>query len=145
MAVGCKVSIDDFGTGYSSLSHLHRFPFNTLKIDRSFIVRMADTKEGFEIVRVIASMAKVLERDVVAEGVEDQAIVQELRKLGVEFVQGYVFSKPLPAAEATAFLEKWREKERARGAGVAASEGLDPRSRLTLHHRGCNAPTQPSP
>jgi diguanylate cyclase (GGDEF)-like protein/PAS domain S-box-containing protein len=121
MAIGCKVSIDDFGTGYSSLSHLHRFPFNTLKIDRSFIVRMADSREGFEIVRVIASMAKVLDRDVVAEGVEDQTAVNTLRELGVEFVQGYVYSKPLPAAEATAFLEKWREKERARGTGKAAS------------------------
>ena len=121
MAIGCKVSIDDFGTGYSSLSHLHRFPFNTLKIDRSFIVRMADTKEGYEIVRVIASMAKVLERDVVAEGVEDQSSVTMLRDMGVEFVQGYVFSKPLPVAEATAFLEKWREKERGRGTGMAAS------------------------
>jgi diguanylate cyclase (GGDEF)-like protein/PAS domain S-box-containing protein len=121
MAIGCKVSIDDFGTGYSSLSHLHRFPFNTLKIDRSFIVRMADSREGFEIVRVIASMAKVLERDVVAEGVEEQAQVASLRDMGVEFVQGYIFSKPLPAAEATAFLEKWRQKERDRGAGVAAS------------------------
>jgi len=120
MAIGCKVSIDDFGTGYSSLSHLHRFPFNTLKIDRSFIVRMADSREGFEIVRVIASMAKVLDRDVVAEGVEDQTAVTTLRELGVEFVQGYVYSKPLPAAEATAFLEKWRQKERERGAGVAA-------------------------
>jgi diguanylate cyclase (GGDEF)-like protein/PAS domain S-box-containing protein len=121
MAIGCKVSIDDFGTGYSSLSHLHRFPFNTLKIDRSFIVRMADSREGYEIVRVIASMAKVLDRDVVAEGVEDPAQVVSLRDLGVEFVQGYVFSKPLPVAEATAFLEKWRQKERNRGAGVAAS------------------------
>jgi EAL domain-containing protein (putative c-di-GMP-specific phosphodiesterase class I) len=121
MAIGCKVSIDDFGTGYSSLSHLHRFPFNTLKIDRSFIVRMADTREGFEIVRVIASMAKVLERDVVAEGVEELPQVGMLREMGVEFVQGYVFSKPLPVPEATAFLEKWREKERARGTGVAAS------------------------
>ena len=121
MALGCKVSIDDFGTGYSSLSHLHRFPFNTLKIDRSFIVRMADSREGYEIVRVIASMAKVLERDVVAEGVEDQSSVTMLRDMGVEFVQGYVFSKPLPVAEATAFLEKWREKERGRGTGMAAS------------------------
>jgi EAL domain-containing protein (putative c-di-GMP-specific phosphodiesterase class I) len=121
MAIGCKVSIDDFGTGYSSLSHLHRFPFNTLKIDRSFIVRMADSREGFEIVRVIASMAKVLERDVVAEGVEELPQVAMLRDMGVEFVQGYVFSKPLPVPEATAFLDKWRQKDRDRGSAVAAS------------------------
>jgi diguanylate cyclase (GGDEF)-like protein/PAS domain S-box-containing protein len=121
IAMGCKVSIDDFGTGYSSLSHLHRFPFNTLKIDRSFIIRMTESREGFEIVRVIASMAKVLDRDVVAEGVEEQAQVAVLKDLGVEFVQGYVFSKPLPHADATAFLEKWRQKERERGTSVAAS------------------------
>ena len=121
ITVGCKVSIDDFGTGYSSLSHLHRFPFHTLKIDRSFIIRMTESREGFEIVRVIASMAKVLERDVVAEGVEEEPQVTALRDLGVEFVQGYVFSKPLPSPEATAFLEKWRQKERDRGASVAAS------------------------
>jgi len=121
IAIGCKVSIDDFGTGYSSLSHLHRFPFNTLKIDRSFIIRMTESREGFEIVRVIASMAKVLDRDVVAEGVEEQAQVAVLKDLGVEFVQGYVYSKPLPSADATAFLEKWRAKERERGASVAAS------------------------
>jgi len=114
IAMGCKVSIDDFGTGYSSLSHLHRFPFNTLKIDRSFIIRMNESREGFEIVRVITSMAKVLERDVVAEGVEEPAQVETLRALGVEFVQGYVYSKPLPAAEASAFLDKWRQKERER-------------------------------
>jgi diguanylate cyclase (GGDEF)-like protein/PAS domain S-box-containing protein len=121
LAMGCKVSIDDFGTGYSSLSHLHRFPFNTLKIDRSFIIRMTESREGFEIVRVIASMAKVLDRDVVAEGVEEQVQIGVLRDLGVEFVQGYVYSKPLPSADATAFLEKWRAKERERGASVAAS------------------------
>jgi diguanylate cyclase (GGDEF)-like protein/PAS domain S-box-containing protein len=121
LAMGCKVSIDDFGTGYSSLSHLHRFPFNTLKIDRSFIIRMTESREGFEIVRVIASMAKVLDRDVVAEGVEEQAQIAVLKDLGVEFVQGYVYSKPLPHADATAFLEKWRAKERERGASVAAS------------------------
>jgi diguanylate cyclase (GGDEF)-like protein/PAS domain S-box-containing protein len=121
IAIGCKVSIDDFGTGYSSLSHLHRFPFNTLKIDRSFIIRMTESREGFEIVRVIASMAKVLDRDVVAEGVEEQAQVVVLKDLGVEFVQGYVYSKPLPSPDATAFLEKWRQKERDRGQSVAAS------------------------
>jgi diguanylate cyclase (GGDEF)-like protein/PAS domain S-box-containing protein len=121
IGLGCKVSIDDFGTGYSSLSHLHRFPFHTLKIDRSFIIRMAESREGFEIVRVIASMAKVLDRDVVAEGVEEPPQVALLRDLGVEFVQGYVYSKPLPAAEASAFLDKWRQKERERGNSVAVS------------------------
>ncbi|HVM84548.1 MAG TPA: EAL domain-containing protein [Candidatus Binatia bacterium] len=131
LARGCKVSIDDFGTGYSSLSHLHRFPFNTLKIDRSFIIRMTESREGFEIVRVIASMAKVLERDVVAEGVEDQAQVEILRDLGVEFIQGYVYSKPLPAAEASAFLDGWRQRERDRGSQSGTVSRLTPKRNAT--------------
>ena len=112
IAQGCKVSIDDFGTGYSSLSHLHRLPFHTLKIDRSFIIRMTDSKEGYEIVRVIAQMAKILGRNVVAEGVETQEQLDQLRKLGVDFAQGYFYSKPLPAADASAFLDKWRQEGR---------------------------------
>ena len=110
IALGCKVSIDDFGTGYSSLSHLHRFPFHTLKVDRSFVMRIADSREGLEIVRVIASLAHILERDVVAEGVETPEQAAELTKLGIQFGQGYLWSKPLPAGEASVFLAKSRQK-----------------------------------
>nr|WP_298686913.1 EAL domain-containing protein [uncultured Dongia sp.] len=112
IALGCKVSIDDFGTGYSSLSHLHRFPFHTLKVDRSFVMRIADSREGLEIVRVIASLAHILERDVVAEGVETEEQATELKRLGIQFGQGYLYSKPLPAGEASVFLAKSREKHR---------------------------------
>jgi len=112
IALGCKVSIDDFGTGYSSLSHLHRFPFHTLKVDRSFVMRIADSREGLEIVRVIASLAHILERDVVAEGVETEEQAAELKRLGIQFGQGYLYSKPLPAGEASVFLAKSREKHR---------------------------------
>ncbi len=112
IALGCKVSIDDFGTGYSSLSHLHRFPFHTLKIDRSFVMRIADSREGLEIVRVIASLAQILERDVVAEGVETEEQAAELTRLGIQYVQGYLYSKPLPAAEASVFLARNRERMR---------------------------------
>lgn len=112
IALGCKVSIDDFGTGYSSLSHLHRFPFHTLKVDRSFVMRIADSREGLEIVRVIASLAHILERDVVAEGIENEEQATELKRLGVQFGQGYLYSKPLPAGEASVFLAKNREKHR---------------------------------
>lgn len=112
IALGCKVSIDDFGTGYSSLSHLHRFPFHTLKVDRSFVMRIAESREGLEIVRVIASLAHILERDVVAEGIETEEQATELKRLGVQFGQGYMYSKPLPANEASVFLAKNREKFR---------------------------------
>lgn len=110
IAMGCKVSIDDFGTGYSSLSHLHRFPFHTLKIDRSFVMRITDSREGLEIVRVISSLAHILERDVVAEGVETEEQAAQLAKLGIQFGQGYLWSKPLPAGEASVFLAKNRQK-----------------------------------
>ena len=112
IALGCKVSIDDFGTGYSSLSHLHRFPFHTLKVDRSFVMRINDSREGLEIVRVIASLAHILERDVVAEGVETEEQAVELTRLGIQFGQGYLYSKPLPAGEASVFLARNREKHR---------------------------------
>jgi len=110
ISLGCKVSIDDFGTGYSSLSHLHRFPFHTLKVDRSFVMRINDSREGLEIVRVISSLAHILERDVVAEGVETEEQAAELRRLGIQFGQGYLYAKPLPAGEASVFLARNRAK-----------------------------------
>lgn len=110
ISMGCKVSIDDFGTGYSSLSHLHRFPFHTLKIDRSFVMRITDSREGLEIVRVISSLAHILERDVVAEGVETEEQAAALTKLNIQYGQGYFWSKPLPANEASVFLAKNRAK-----------------------------------
>ncbi len=96
-ALGLKLSIDDFGTGYSSLSYLHRFPVNTLKIDRSFVTRMADNSENLEIVRTIITLAQTLGMDVVAEGVEKQEQLTMLRDLGCENGQGYFFSKPVDA------------------------------------------------
>ncbi|HVI91715.1 MAG TPA: EAL domain-containing protein [Dongiaceae bacterium] len=106
VALGVKVSIDDFGTGYSSLSHLHRFPFHTLKIDRSFVIRLTENREGFEICKAIAKLAHILRRDVVAEGVETAAQADHLRNLDVEYGQGYLFAKPLPVADATGFLRQ---------------------------------------
>jgi diguanylate cyclase (GGDEF)-like protein/PAS domain S-box-containing protein len=92
--LGVRLSIDDFGTGYSSLSYLHRFPIDTLKIDRSFVIRMVDNNENIEIVRTILMLAKNLGMDVVAEGVETKEQLALLRKLGCENGQGYFFSKP---------------------------------------------------
>jgi diguanylate cyclase (GGDEF)-like protein/PAS domain S-box-containing protein len=92
--LGVRLSIDDFGTGYSSLSYLHRFPIDTLKIDRSFVIRMVDNNENIEIVRTILMLARNLGMDVVAEGVETKEQLALLRKLGCENGQGYFFSKP---------------------------------------------------
>ncbi|HEX7999810.1 MAG TPA: EAL domain-containing protein [Pyrinomonadaceae bacterium] len=99
-ALGVQLSIDDFGTGYSSLSYLHRFPIDTLKIDRSFVIRMVDNNENIEIVRTIIMLAQNLGMDVVAEGVETKEQLALLRKLGCENGQGYFFSRPTHASGA---------------------------------------------
>ncbi|MGK7917143.1 MAG: EAL domain-containing protein [Prochloraceae cyanobacterium] len=89
------LSIDDFGTGYSSLSYLHRFPVNNLKIDRSFISRIGENGENLEIVRAIVTLAHQLNMSVTPEGIETTVHLAQLRALGCEFGQGYLFSKPL--------------------------------------------------
>jgi diguanylate cyclase (GGDEF)-like protein/PAS domain S-box-containing protein len=96
-AIGIHLAIDDFGTGYSSLSYLHRFPLDTLKIDRSFISGMGEGGEGMEIARTILPMANNLRLDVVAEGVETVQQVTLLKKLQCKYAQGYYFSKPISA------------------------------------------------
>jgi diguanylate cyclase (GGDEF)-like protein/PAS domain S-box-containing protein len=103
-SLGIDLAIDDFGTGYSSLSYLHRFPLDTLKIDRSFISGMGDDEEGMEIARTILPMANNLQLDVVAEGVETIQQVAFLKKLQCKYGQGYYFSRPLSAEGTTALL-----------------------------------------
>jgi diguanylate cyclase (GGDEF)-like protein/PAS domain S-box-containing protein len=98
-ALGILLAIDDFGTGYSSLSYLHRFPLDTLKIDRSFISGSGEGGEGMEIAQTIMPMAKNLRLDVIAEGVETFEQVALLKKLNCKYAQGYYFSKPLAAEE----------------------------------------------
>ena len=90
-----KLSIDDFGTGYSCLSYLRRFPIDNLKIDRSFIEQMNIDAENLEIVRVIINLAKNLKMDAISEGVETPQQLQQLKALGCEFGQGFLFAKPL--------------------------------------------------
>ena len=102
--LGIRLAIDDFGTGYSSLSYLHRFPLDTLKIDRSFISGNSSGENGMEIARTIMPLAKNLHLDVVAEGVETAEQVQELKKLDCKYAQGFYFSKPLSRQEAEALL-----------------------------------------
>ena len=96
--VRVKLSLDDFGTGYSSLSSLRQFPFDTLKIDRSFLLD-ADTRRVDEIVRTIAGLARVLGMEVTVEGLETADHVERMRGLGITWAQGFYFGKPLPPEE----------------------------------------------
>ena len=97
--VGLHLSIDDFGTGYSSLSYLRRFPVEELKIDRSFIVAMADSADDAAIVASIAALAHTLGLEVVAEGIETQEQLDSVRALGVDVLQGYFYSRPAAATD----------------------------------------------
>ena len=105
-ALGIQLSIDDFGTGYSSLSYLHQFPVDTLKIDQSFVSRLDATMQNLEIVRTIVMLAHNLGMDVIAEGVEtaDQAL--QLRRLGCEYAQGFLYSRPVDAATAMTLVRR---------------------------------------
>lgn len=102
--LGVSLSMDDFGTGYSSLSNLDSFPFDVLKIDRSFISRMTKGDQPLQIVRTIIELARVLGLDVVAEGIETREQYHLLRDLGCRFGQGYLFAKPMPADEINKLL-----------------------------------------
>ncbi len=104
--LGVRLGLDDFGTGYSSLSYLHRFPLDTLKIDRSFVARLLEDGENREIVRTIVTLGKNLGMDVVAEGVEEAKQLEDLRGLNCQHAQGYLFARPLPADEAIEALRK---------------------------------------
>jgi diguanylate cyclase (GGDEF)-like protein/PAS domain S-box-containing protein len=101
---GFRLYLDDFGTGYSSLSYLHRFPVDTLKIDRSFIVGMKPDGGGREIVRTIVALAENLDLHVIAEGVETPMQRDALQELHCEFAQGYMFSRPVDSKKAEALL-----------------------------------------
>ena len=106
-AHGLDVSIDDFGTGYSSLSYLHYFPIDTLKIDQSFIRAMTTHSASLVLVKSIIGLARGLNMKIIAEGVETASEARIVRDLGVEWVQGFFFSKPLPVDDATKFLQTW--------------------------------------
>ncbi|HEV2705448.1 MAG TPA: EAL domain-containing protein [Pyrinomonadaceae bacterium] len=104
-ALGVGLYLDDFGTGYSSLSYLHRFPLTALKIDRSFISRIALGGEHVEIARAIVTLAHSLSLEAISEGIEEEEQLVELRSLGCEYGQGHLFAKPLDSAQAEALIK----------------------------------------
>ncbi|MEL7034126.1 MAG: EAL domain-containing protein [Cyanobacteria bacterium J06592_8] len=104
--LGINICIDDFGTGYSSLSRLHEFPIDTLKIDRAFVKRIEAGSGSLEMVKMIIALAHSLNMDVVAEGVETTAQLEQLKGLECEFVQGYFLARPLDPVGAEEFLKK---------------------------------------
>ena len=98
--MGILIAIDDFGTGYSSLSYLHRFPANLLKIDKSFIDKMNTSESSRQYVAAIISIGHVMGFDVISEGVEEPEQLETLREIGCDFIQGFIWGKPMPAEEA---------------------------------------------
>jgi diguanylate cyclase (GGDEF)-like protein len=102
--LGVRLSIDDFGTGYSSLSYLNRFPVDTLKIDRSFVTSMNEADENLQIVKTIITLAGNLGMQVVAEGVETEEQLEQLRSLKCQYAQGFYFSKPLDVLDMDLFI-----------------------------------------
>jgi len=112
-AAGITLALDDFGTGYSALGYLQHFPLQVLKIDKSFIQELGQRKGSDSLVQAIIAMAQSLELSIVAEGVETQAQFAHLQAQGVDLVQGYLFSRPLPQAEFLAFLSASQQQQRA--------------------------------
>jgi diguanylate cyclase (GGDEF)-like protein/PAS domain S-box-containing protein len=114
--IGVGLVLDDFGTGYSSLAYLNRYPFDALKIDRSFVDGLGVEQERTAIIEAIIGMARALSLDVIAEGVENEAQLAELRRLGCDYAQGHLFAPALPPQEASKQLE----------AGVPTYSGILP-------------------
>jgi EAL domain-containing protein (putative c-di-GMP-specific phosphodiesterase class I) len=104
-AVGVHLHVDDFGTGHSSLSYLHRFPVDSLKVDRSFVAEMTDGPENMAIVKTVVDLARSLRLSVVAEGVETTAQLERLRELRCDYVQGWLFAKAMDPAQVSITLK----------------------------------------
>jgi EAL domain-containing protein (putative c-di-GMP-specific phosphodiesterase class I) len=117
--LGVGIALDDFGTGFSSLAYLLRFPFDTLKIDRAFVLEMMARDDARALVQAIVEMARTMGMGTVAEGVEDQAQLQVLRDAGCDAIQGYLLARPM----ALSALQGWLA-ERGLAAPVVSAEPL---------------------
>ena len=125
--LGVRVAMDDFGTGYSSLSYLRSFPFDKIKIDRSFIRDLADKDESGAIVQAVISLASRLNMATTAEGVETEAQLQIIERLGCTEMQGYLYSRPVPAAKLVGLLsmDRGEGERRRRGRGRLRAVGAE--------------------
>jgi EAL domain-containing protein (putative c-di-GMP-specific phosphodiesterase class I) len=121
-ASGIRLSIDDFGTGYSSLAYLRRLPVQEVKVDRSFVQRMDVEAEDAAIVRSILELARALDLEVVAEGVETETTLQILRDLGCDVAQGYHISRPMPVEEFADWVTAWSPSPAGRPQLAAVAE-----------------------
>ncbi|MBR0141954.1 MAG: bifunctional diguanylate cyclase/phosphodiesterase, partial [Ruminococcus sp.] len=110
--MGIKIAIDDFGTGYSSLSYLNKFPANLLKIDKSFIDKMNISDSSKQYVAAIISIGHIMGFDVISEGVEEQEQLETLREIGCDFIQGYIWGKPLPKEDAEKLVIEFTENNK---------------------------------
>ena len=106
--LGVGLSLDDFGTGFSSMQHLRRLPVSEVKIDKSFVLGMADDPDAVAIVRSIIELGRSLGLQVVAEGVENERIWRQLRKFGCDAAQGWFYAKPMPASQLAGWLSRYR-------------------------------------
>ena len=102
--IGCRIALDDFGTGYSALSYLRQFPFNALKIDRSLMAGLPVHSDAQAIIRMIVSLARTLDLETVAEGVEDASQLEALTRYGCDSAQGYLISRPMPGTDLPAWV-----------------------------------------
>jgi EAL domain-containing protein (putative c-di-GMP-specific phosphodiesterase class I) len=111
--LGVRICMDDFGTGYSSLSYLRSFPFDKIKIDRSFVRELGKASDAVAIVRAVLDLGSSLGMTTTAEGVETEEQLEILRAEGCMQLQGYLFSRPIPAPQIPALLQQFEPRFRA--------------------------------
>ena len=109
--MGVKIAIDDFGTGYSSLSYLNNFPAHLLKIDKSFIDKMNSSDSSKQYVAAIISLGHVMGFNVIAEGVEEESQIETLHTIGCNYIQGYIWGRPLPEDHAGKLVRESVKKD----------------------------------
>jgi EAL domain-containing protein (putative c-di-GMP-specific phosphodiesterase class I) len=109
--LGVRIAIDDFGTGYSSMAHLQRFSVDALKIDRSFITQLALNKESETIIRSLVALGKALNIETLAEGIEQEHELNLLQGERCDSGQGFLFARPLDAADTASFLQSWAKSQ----------------------------------
>lgn len=140
--LGIGLSLDDFGTGYSSLAYLQRFPFDTIKIDQSFVKPLVPGEPAV-VLGAIVALGHDLEMDIVAEGIENEETAAELARLGCEFGQGYLYSHPLPAANVPSFLASFAQEHALRTKAQKAAVTKETNKDTAKDHRSA-APNEPA-